>query len=225
MSKRRANVVKVLLVAVLIFSIAAGAAYANPFKKKGKGSTKKFKLPPGIYRFDVEHKGFSNFKIVLKDSTGKEVKVLAEGVGPYKGQRLVKITKPAKSEEEEEEPKPVSYLIQAEEADGVWIVAIRSTGTAPEKRSFSGDTKTTTTVVTRIFKLPEGKYNLKILHQGGREFEAVLYDSKGNKVMELGKATGYYKQTKTLKVASKKQYIIEAKISGKWSVDIEEVIE
>ncbi len=207
--------VSIVLLLGFLFGVFT-VSFANPFKLKGKRSTKVFKVPAGVYRFEVEHKGYSKFEIWFRGKDGQLQVLLAKGVGPYKGEKLVVVPKPKKGKKGE-------YFLQAKEADGVWIVTIMSIGKDLEKRHFEGEGNGT--VVTKMFKLKKGKYAFNVLHQGGREFSAVLYNDKGKKVMELGKAVGYCKEKKTLNLPSGGVFLMEVSPSGKWSIDIEEVIE
>lgn len=213
---------KILTLILVMTMFVTAAAFANPFKGKGKKATRKFKLNPGIYVFNVEHKGFSKFNFSFKEANGRVVKLLAEGVGPYKGQAVVGIPKPV-VKEGEKPPGPKTYFIDVV-ADGAWTVTITSTKKEDEgTMSFEGETKTKE--VTGLFPLKKGTYDIITKHKGGREFAGVMYDQQGRKVLELGKGIGHVTEKKRIKVPEDNMFIIEIKASGPWTVNISEVLE
>jgi len=211
----------VLGTALALFAFLAGIVHANPFMGVGKSSTKQFKLPAGIYVIKVENKGFGKYDFWLIDNTNKRITQLASGVGPYVAHKVVGI--PVQPKPPANKPvKPVKYFVQATEADGDWTVTITSTGVALDRRNFSGNTDSI--IATPIFKLKKGSYNFCMLHKGGREFQAILYNGEGKKVTELGNAVGYYKNTAKVDVPKDGKFIMEIKASGEYAVTIQEAV-
>lgn len=200
----------VLLLALAV--LVSAVAYANPFMGKGKKATRKFELKPGLYLFKVEHKGYSNFDFAFKEGDGKLIRTLAKGTGPYDGTVVVGIPTPPKSEKGKK-----TYFVDVN-ADGEWTVTITSTKKEAELRKFEGET--VTTEVSSLFTMKKGKYNFKIKHMGGREFNATLFDSHGQKIADLAKGVGQITENKVVVVPKDGDYIMEIKASGKYTVDV-----
>lgn len=222
------RIVSVIVLVLVIALLAASTSWANPFSGKGKKTTGKFALKPGLYVFQVEHKGFSKFDFSFKDANGKLVRVLAQGTGPYKGDTFVGIAVPKENGKKKATPpktpepeKEQVFFIDAN-CDGAWTVTITEPEVKEEVRQFKGETNTKE--VSEVFRLKKGIYEFKAKHQGGMEFEAAVFDESGQKVLDLAKGVGQVSEVKKLKVAKENRYILEITASGKWSVNIERVM-
>ncbi len=217
------NVTRTLIVLAVIlglFTLACVQVQANPFREQGEKSTRQFKLKPGLYLFEVDHRGFSNFKIDFRQAGGAVIKNLAQGVGPYLGITVVGIPKTEQGENAGEGEAPMFYI--AGETDGEWIVSVKSTINEPGKRNFSGTTETRD--ATPVFKLKAGTYDFKVKHTGGRQFSAVLLNNYGAKVEDLASGIGSVTETKRVKIPRESDFIIDITASGEWTIEVDEVL-
>ncbi len=211
---RKTTHFKTLIIIGLLIAVLTVSVFANPFKMSGKSRTKVFRLPPGLYLFEINNKGFSKFNFVVKNEAGVVTDVLASGVGPFKGRKVVAVNKPADAEEENIK---VKRYMEATEADGEWVASVFSTIAAKEgENEFSGETNTMD--ATPTFKLEEGKYLFTVGHKGGRNFSAYLIDSRGRRVAELANSVGHFTDSTTVNIPAEGTYIVQIKASGKWNV-------
>ncbi|MFH2055148.1 MAG: hypothetical protein ABIJ61_04250 [bacterium] len=172
----------------------------------GQQASPKFQLLDGLSVFDMKHVGSSNFSVVLLDSDGEYVELLANEIGHFDGSKPVSI--PAKG----------TYILDID-ADGPWEIEIKQPrlSRAPDTKEFAGRGQQ----CSKIFQLKRGLSVFKMSHSGRSNFAVVLMDADGQHIELLANEIGRFSGSKAVGIPRSDLYIMDVMADGDWSIHIE----
>jgi hypothetical protein len=157
----------------------------------------------------MTHKGTSNIIVDLLDTNGNSVAFgsVANVIGPFQGSTPVQI------------PRGADYLLDVQ-ADGPWQIVVGQprAASAPQTRSFSGDSQQ----ATQLFALSAGLHRVHMTHQGDSNFIVDLLDENGGSVtLGLANEIGPFDGARAVQVPVDGIYLFSVQANGPWTINID----
>ena len=178
------------------------------FNGSGKQASSKFALNPGLAIFKMKASGQGNFAIILLDSTGQTVDLLANELGAFDGSKAISAT-------------GGDYVMDIT-ADSDWSVTIEQPGPpqtlAGPPLTLNGNGQQ----ATEFFNLAEGLTTFKATHNGPGNFAIILLDQNGQVIDLLFNELGAFDGSKATGVDTPGAYLLDIAADGDWTVTIEQ---
>lgn len=191
---------------------AEAARTPEPISLSGTSqqATDPFELESGLAILNMTHQGDANFIVDLLDKNGASVSPMgaANEIGPFEGSIALQTS-------------AGEHLLDVQ-ANGPWTIDIEQPrpSNAPETRSFSGNSKT----ATSLFELSGGLKKFDMTHQGDANFIVDLLDENGASVSMMGLVNeiGPFDGSKALSVPDDGIYLLQVEANGPWTIEITE---
>tara|TARA_B100000676_G_C18016317_1_gene809892 strand:+ start:60 stop:1565 length:1506 start_codon:yes stop_codon:yes gene_type:complete len=188
---------------------ALTAPYFKPIGLQGTGKTATgfFELQKGLWNVKLGHSGDSNFAVIILDSNGKYIDLLANEIGSFSGETSLSIEDTGE------------YLLDID-ADGSWAVAFESPywderTKAPLEMDYVGK------LATQFIELEEGIWKVKLNHSGDSNFAVKVLDSNGGYVDLLANEIGSFEGSTALSIKDRGLYVFDVDADGIWSIEIQ----
>jgi hypothetical protein len=176
----------------------------------GPEATRPFRLETGLTIIFMQHQGNGNFIVDLLDENGTSVAPMgvANVIGPFKGSTPVQIQRGGQ------------HLLDVQNA-GNWQIGILQprVDEAPERRSFSGNSKE----ATPLFELSGGLHRVEMTHQGDGNFIVDLLDENATSVVPMGLVNeiGPFEGSRAMQVPNDGIYLFSVEANGPWTIRID----
>ena len=211
MFQRLLNVLFLASIALLVSPAVSGGDETDgstvKFSGKGQQATARFKLQPGLSKWQVTHDGRSNFQVSILSLDGKIQEMNINEIGKYNGTQAFPIKRGGE------------YLLNVT-ADGKWSIAIdqpKPNNPAGKPLEFRG----TGPNVSRFVTLPKGISVFTINHKGDSSFRVKILTSEGKYVEQVVGVIGAYSGSKAITLEEDGVYLLNVSGNGEWSVKVD----
>lgn len=183
----------------------------EPIVLKGSGDKviSDVNIPEGSVYVKMTHSGSRNFIVKFHYGSGEyDYQLLSNAIGNYQGDCAL-------SDKGKDAVENGTLEVKA---DGSWTVEfLPVTGTDSTKLSGKGDT------VTKLITPPSALTKVKLTHDGERNFIVKIYAYNGSKYEYnlLANQIGAYSGETVATLNTGKQYYIQIKADGNWTIDLE----
>ncbi|MGB9927621.1 MAG: YncE family protein [Methanosarcina sp.] len=181
----------------------------NSIELSGQGTkaTSTFKLKEGLYKFNMQHDGSSNFIVWLIDGkSGKEIELLANEIGSFNGSHAVGIESDG------------DYVLNIN-ADGNWKVTTEQP-TQAAIQSIPLTLQGNGHKASQIFYLEPGMKRFEMKHAGSSNFIIWLMDDQGNEIDLVANEVGNFNGSKAVSITQSGNYLLNIDADGNWEVSI-----
>lgn len=180
---------------------------AITFSGDGPEATESFVLEEGLAFFTLEHDGRDNFIVELLDNEGELVDLLANEIGGFTGETLVRI-------------EAAGEHVLNVDADGAWVIAVDqevpADAEAPPTR-FDG----TGVSVSPVLDLDAGLVRFRLTHDGSENFIVELYAADGEPIDLLVNEIGEFTGAQAVEIEEAGSYLLNIDADGDWTVEVE----
>ena len=179
---------------------------AQSFSGQGQRAITSIHLDTGLTIVTLTHTGSSNFIVWLRDSSGEDIELLVNEIGPFNGSTAIGIAASG------------TYALDID-ADGAWTVKIeqlKPTSAPGVPQTFTG----TGPEASPLFWLEDALTTFEMNHDGSSNFAIWLLDGNGNPVDLLVNEIGDFDGSTAVGVPAAGVHILDIEADGDWTVSV-----